>query len=211
VFVGGGNGPLLPGWLWSIVKTLAVLALLVHVRRKLPTVRMERFTEVGWLVRHRDLPGPRGRHDRHGRGSQGMSGLLWALIALPLGGGALLAAASCAHTASSAAHTTSPCSRTITCRTTSSIVILSAPAVAGASLLVVAVESPTIMDAAVAGTVFSAIPSEPLLHQPYGRDRRLRRFAPTARTPWSPTWSTSWPLNLSGAPAPTSQFPTPKG
>jgi hypothetical protein len=45
-------------------------------------------------------------------------------------------------------------------------VILSAPAIAGASLLVVAVESPTIMDAAVAGTSFSAIPSDPLLHQP---------------------------------------------
>jgi len=36
--------------------------------------------------------------------------------------------------------------------TTSSIVILSAPAIAGASFLVVALESPTIMDAAMAGT-----------------------------------------------------------
>jgi hypothetical protein len=45
-------------------------------------------------------------------------------------------------------------------------VILSAPAIAGASFLVVAVESPTIMDAAVAGTVNSAVPSDRLLHQP---------------------------------------------
>jgi NADH-quinone oxidoreductase subunit H len=50
MFLGGGDGPLLPGWLWSVVKTLAVLALLVHLRRKLPTLRMERFTEVGWVV-----------------------------------------------------------------------------------------------------------------------------------------------------------------
>lgn len=50
VFLGGGAGPLLPSWLWSVVKTLAVLALLVHVRRKLPTLRMDRFTEVGWIV-----------------------------------------------------------------------------------------------------------------------------------------------------------------
>jgi hypothetical protein len=54
---------------------------------------------------------------------------------------------SCAQTASNAARTTSPCSRTITSLTTSSIVILSAPAIAGAPFLVVAVESPTIMDA----------------------------------------------------------------
>ena len=50
VFLGGGDGPLLPGWLWSVVKTLAVLAVLVHLRRRLPTMRMERFTEVGWVV-----------------------------------------------------------------------------------------------------------------------------------------------------------------
>jgi hypothetical protein len=46
--------------------------------------------------------------------------------------------------------------------TTSSIVILSAPAIAGGSLRRV-VEHPTIMDATVAGTTLSAIPSEPLL------------------------------------------------
>jgi len=50
LFLGGGEGPLLPGWLWSTVKTLAVLALLVLRRRRLPTLRTERFTEVGWIV-----------------------------------------------------------------------------------------------------------------------------------------------------------------
>ncbi|MGH3757143.1 complex I subunit 1 family protein [Actinophytocola sp.] len=50
LFLGGGDGPVLPGWLWSVVKTAAVLALLIWVGRRLPTIRMERFTEVSWMV-----------------------------------------------------------------------------------------------------------------------------------------------------------------
>ncbi len=50
LFLGGGNGPLLPAWLWTIVKTGAVLAAIVWVGRRFPTVRMDRFVEVAWLV-----------------------------------------------------------------------------------------------------------------------------------------------------------------
>jgi NADH-quinone oxidoreductase subunit H len=50
LFLGGGHGPLLPAWAWTLVKTAAVLALLVVVRRRLPTLRMERYTEVAWMV-----------------------------------------------------------------------------------------------------------------------------------------------------------------
>jgi NADH-quinone oxidoreductase subunit H len=50
LFLGGGNGPLLPEWLWSVVKTVAVLGLLVWLRRRLPTVRMERYQEIAWMV-----------------------------------------------------------------------------------------------------------------------------------------------------------------
>lgn len=50
VFLGAGDGPVLPGWLWSTLKTLAVLGVVVAIRSRLPTVRMERFTEIGWLV-----------------------------------------------------------------------------------------------------------------------------------------------------------------
>ncbi|MFC8535786.1 complex I subunit 1 family protein [Streptomyces sp. NPDC057249] len=50
LFLGGGHGPLLPGWSWTLLKTAAVLALLVAGRRALPVLRMERYMEVAWLV-----------------------------------------------------------------------------------------------------------------------------------------------------------------
>ena len=50
MFLGGGAGPLLPGWLWVLLKTLAVLTILVLARRRLPVLRPDRFMEVGWLV-----------------------------------------------------------------------------------------------------------------------------------------------------------------
>ncbi|MFI0450283.1 NADH-quinone oxidoreductase subunit H [Actinomadura sp. 6N118] len=50
LFLGGGAGPLLPGWLWMLLKTSAVIGVLVWVRWRLPTVRMDRFMEVAWMV-----------------------------------------------------------------------------------------------------------------------------------------------------------------
>lgn len=50
LFLGGGLGPLLPGWAWSLLKTAAVLALLVLARHRLPLARMDRFEEVAWMV-----------------------------------------------------------------------------------------------------------------------------------------------------------------
>lgn len=50
LFLGGGHGPLLPGWVWTVLKTVAVLALVVGVRRALPTVRMDRYLELAWVV-----------------------------------------------------------------------------------------------------------------------------------------------------------------
>jgi NADH-quinone oxidoreductase subunit H len=50
LFLGGGAGPLLPAPAWVALKTLAVLALLVWLRRRLPTVRMDRFVEFAWVV-----------------------------------------------------------------------------------------------------------------------------------------------------------------
>jgi NADH-quinone oxidoreductase subunit H len=50
LFLGGGGGPWLPAWGWVTVKTGAVLAALVWLRRRFPTVRMDRFVEFAWVV-----------------------------------------------------------------------------------------------------------------------------------------------------------------
>lgn len=50
LFLGGGGGPLLPPVVWSLVKTLAVLALLVWAGHRFPVVRMDRFMGVAWTV-----------------------------------------------------------------------------------------------------------------------------------------------------------------
>jgi NADH-quinone oxidoreductase subunit H len=50
MFLGGGAGPVLPGWAWVILKTLALLAVLVWLRRRLPALRPDKFLEAGWLV-----------------------------------------------------------------------------------------------------------------------------------------------------------------
>jgi len=50
MFLGGDAGPLLPGWLWVIVKTVALLSVLVWLRRHVPALRPDKFMEVGWMV-----------------------------------------------------------------------------------------------------------------------------------------------------------------
>lgn len=50
MFLGGGAGPLLPGWLWVLVKTVALLSVFVWLRRRLPVLRPDKFMEVGWMV-----------------------------------------------------------------------------------------------------------------------------------------------------------------
>ncbi|MBT2452326.1 NADH-quinone oxidoreductase subunit H [Streptomyces sp. ISL-43] len=50
LFLGGGHGPLLPGWAWTVIKTAVVLAVLVVARRMVPTVRMDRYMGFAWMV-----------------------------------------------------------------------------------------------------------------------------------------------------------------
>lgn len=50
LFLGGAAGPLLPGPVWQLLKTVAVVAALVWVGRRLPIVRPDRTVEVGWMV-----------------------------------------------------------------------------------------------------------------------------------------------------------------
>jgi NADH-quinone oxidoreductase subunit H len=40
----------LPAWSWTLIKTAAVLAVLLWCRRRLPTIRMDRFVELAWVV-----------------------------------------------------------------------------------------------------------------------------------------------------------------
>ena len=50
LFLGGGAGPVLPGWAWVLVKSVLVLAVLVWLRRRIPLLRPDRFMEIGWVV-----------------------------------------------------------------------------------------------------------------------------------------------------------------
>lgn len=50
LFLGGGAGPLLPPFVWSSVKLLAVLGGLVWVRRRVPMLRADRYLELAWVV-----------------------------------------------------------------------------------------------------------------------------------------------------------------
>ncbi len=50
MFLGGGSGPLLPDWAWVLLKTLALLAVFVWIRRRVPALRPDKVMEVGWLV-----------------------------------------------------------------------------------------------------------------------------------------------------------------
>lgn len=50
LFLGGGAGPWLPDWAWSLIKTYAVLTLLVWTRRRFPVLRMDRFMTAAWTV-----------------------------------------------------------------------------------------------------------------------------------------------------------------
>lgn len=50
LFLGGGAGPGLQTWAWSLIKTLLVLGLLVWVLRRMPVIRADRYVELAWVV-----------------------------------------------------------------------------------------------------------------------------------------------------------------
>lgn len=50
LFLGGGSGPVLTPWAWTLVKTVLVLAVFVAVRQRFPAIRPDRFAEVGLLI-----------------------------------------------------------------------------------------------------------------------------------------------------------------
>ncbi|MBY5161388.1 complex I subunit 1 family protein [Salsipaludibacter albus] len=50
VFLAGPAGPLLPGWAWLAVKSLAVVVVLVWIGQRTARVPVERFVRVAWTV-----------------------------------------------------------------------------------------------------------------------------------------------------------------
>jgi NADH-quinone oxidoreductase subunit H len=50
VFLGGYLGPVLPGWLWTLVKTLLLLVVLALSGRTIARMRVQRFVWFGWVV-----------------------------------------------------------------------------------------------------------------------------------------------------------------
>ncbi|PSL07054.1 NADH dehydrogenase subunit H [Haloactinopolyspora alba] len=50
LFLGGGAGPWLPDWSWQLLKTVLVMLVLVAAGRRVPTLRPDRYVEVGWMV-----------------------------------------------------------------------------------------------------------------------------------------------------------------
>ena len=50
VFLGGWQGPVLPGWAWMALKTLVLLAVMARLGHRIARVRLERFVVVAWTV-----------------------------------------------------------------------------------------------------------------------------------------------------------------
>ncbi len=50
ILLGGWNGPLLPGWAWIVVKTLALMLLFVWVGRNIPRIPAERVVLYLWTI-----------------------------------------------------------------------------------------------------------------------------------------------------------------
>jgi len=49
-FLGGHLGPWLPGWLWMMVKTLGLVALMIWSGHRIARTRMESVVLLGWTI-----------------------------------------------------------------------------------------------------------------------------------------------------------------
>lgn len=50
LFLGGWHGPLLPGWLWMALKTVAVATAMLWAGRRLPRAEIDRLLPFAWKV-----------------------------------------------------------------------------------------------------------------------------------------------------------------
>jgi NADH-quinone oxidoreductase subunit H len=50
LFLGGWLGPILPGWMWFLVKTSLLIVLFIVIRAALPRIRYDQLMSLGWKV-----------------------------------------------------------------------------------------------------------------------------------------------------------------
>lgn len=50
LFFGGWLGPILPGWMWFLVKTSILIAFIIVIRAALPRVRYDQLMSLGWKL-----------------------------------------------------------------------------------------------------------------------------------------------------------------
>lgn len=50
LFLGGGHGPLLPSWLWIVLKTYGVMLFFMWIRWTFPRIRMDHLMSFSWKV-----------------------------------------------------------------------------------------------------------------------------------------------------------------
>jgi NADH-quinone oxidoreductase subunit H len=50
LFLGGWNGPVLPGWLWFIIKVYTLIAICMWIRATYPRYRYDQLMRLGWKV-----------------------------------------------------------------------------------------------------------------------------------------------------------------
>ena len=50
LFLGGWLGPILPGWMWFLVKTSILIVLFILIRAALPRLRYDQLMSLGWKV-----------------------------------------------------------------------------------------------------------------------------------------------------------------
>ena len=50
VFLGGWLGPVLPGWLWFVIKTFLVMSFFIWIRWTFPRIRIDHLMNLGWKI-----------------------------------------------------------------------------------------------------------------------------------------------------------------